>query len=123
MIYGIGCDTEIIERFSDIDKKENLAKKIFTQKEREYIFSKKNFAQTAAGIFCAKESILKALGTGMSGYFFTDFEICHSSKGAPYVKVLKKDEILNKVKYFISISHSGEYATAFAVIETTEDTL
>ena len=123
MIYGIGCDIEAVSRFENVKENEKLISRLFTQKEREYIFFKKNYSQTAAGIFCAKESILKAMGTGMSGYSFLDFEIIHTEKGAPKVNVLSKDAFFKCAKILVSISHESEKAMATAIIELKEEVL
>ena len=44
-----------------------LAEEIFTDREREYCFSRPDPYVHLAGRFAAKEACLKALGTGLSG--------------------------------------------------------
>ncbi|MFI3115766.1 MAG: holo-ACP synthase [Clostridia bacterium] len=105
MIKGIGTDIIEIERIRKAVLKEYFVKRVFTANEIAYAESKGDFAQTFAGIFCAKESIIKAKGRGFP---FHELEILHDENGKPYCS----DE-----KIFISISHCKEYATAMAVIE------
>lgn len=105
MIKGIGTDIIEIARVRKAVSKEHFVNRVFTEKEIEYARSKGDFAQTFAGIFCAKESIIKAWGCGFP---FQEIEILHDENGKPYCK----DQ-----KIFISISHCKEYATAMAVIE------
>ena len=55
----------------------------FTEGERAYIAARARGAQTAAGIFAAKEALVKALGTGFGPLAPADVEITHDTSGAP----------------------------------------
>ena len=100
-------------------------RKIASNEEIEYI-NKSNCEnlrhQRIAALFCVKEAVLKALGTGLSeGISFKDIELKHQSNGKPYVilngKAIEKFNQLFKCKKIeISISHTKNYATAIAVI-------
>lgn len=110
MIKGTGVDIVKVSRV-----KESLAAKVLTGSE-EY----KN-AEHFAGVFAAKEAILKAIGCGISEISFKDIEIIYDHLGAP--KVLFSNSGNQRLKdmksenVFLSISHEREYAVAFAVIE------
>lgn len=106
MILGLGTDIIEISRIEKATKSEHFVKRVFTPNEIEYAKTKSNKAQTYAGLFCAKESIVKALGTGFRELKFHDIEILHDDLGKPYVK---------NFNMIISISHSNEYATATAI--------
>ena len=99
---------------------ENFINKIYTEKEKNYIFSKKNPFQTAAGIYAAKEAVLKALGCGIESLrYFREMEILHGGEGKPCVILLNDlNNLKNKLgeSIYISISHDGEYSTACALI-------
>jgi len=116
----IGIDIVDIRRIAKMDIKE-FCKKVFNEDEAVYIIGKKNPAQSAAGIFAAKEAVVKALGTGfVSDVLYKDIEICHNTKGAPFVMLKNKakaifDDIGEEI--YISISHDGDYATAIALIK------
>lgn len=113
---GLMIGTDIIEiaRVEEAAKKKGFLERIFTPREMEYIQSKNNAPQTIAGLFAAKEAVVKALGTGFSrGVAHKDVEITHTESGAPEVNFKGSPE----VKIFVSISHCREYATAAAVIK------
>lgn len=108
------CEVARIEKSLQIPR---FTKKIFTEKEREYIYSKKCPAEIAAGRFCAKEAFAKALGTGIRGFEFTDIEILNDSLGCPFITVYgKAKELLGNSTATVSISHTEGYATATVII-------
>ena len=115
--WGIGNDIIEIKRIENAVKKENFVKKIFTEKEIEYIISRGERAETYAGKFSAKEAVSKALGTGVRGFSPNDIEILNNELGKPYVIFKNSIEDFNN-KYFveISISHCREYAVSTAII-------
>lgn len=119
MIIGTGTDIIEIIRIEKILGKSNFLRKFFTTKEIEYLSNKK--PESIAGYFCAKEAVAKSLGTGFSGFQFTDIEI-FKFNGAPCVKLHNKawDLATQKgiVSIQISISHCKEYATAIAIAQT-----
>lgn len=108
MFSGIGTDIIEINRIRSAIKNERFLNRVFTKNEIEYANGKKDFAETLSGIFCAKESVVKALGTGFGKIKFHDIEILHDEKNRPF---LADDKIL------ISISHCKNYATAVAFIK------
>jgi holo-[acyl-carrier protein] synthase len=110
MISGIGTDIELINRFKDKGNNKRFLELIFTKKEIEYCSKKKNCPISYAGKFCAKESIIKAMGKKLP---FQDIEIINNKEGKPEVFIQGK---LNK-KIHCTISHSGEYAIAYAIVE------
>lgn len=118
MIIGIGTDIIEIKRIEKAIEKESFLQRIFTQSERNYI--EKMGVQSAAGYFSAKEAVSKALGTGISGFNWTDIEIIKIN-GVPCVNLsngaleISKEKGIEKIH--VSISHSKEYAIAMAVAE------
>jgi len=122
MVLGIGCDIIEISRIKKSLEKEGFLHKHFTEKEIEFIGKKgTHIAATAAGNFCAKEAVVKALGTGFGDIVPGDIEILRKDSGAPYVvlhgEALLEFERLRGLNIFISISHSKEMAIAYVVIE------
>ena len=92
--------------------------KCFTKSEQEYILSKANAAQSAAGIFCAKEAFIKALGVGIGYFSLCDIEIRHEENGKPYMKLYNRAKEMTEGDYvLISISHTGDLAVAQVLIE------
>lgn len=119
MNYFLGLGNDIIEisRIEKAIKNLRFIQKIYTEEEIKLIVSKGNKAETYAGRFAAKESISKALGTGMRKINFSDIEIINNELGKPIVRFKNNIENYNE-KYLvdISISHCREYATSTAII-------
>lgn len=112
---SIGTDIEEISRFSGKSKEKDTAflEQIYTQKEIEYSYKSKNFAQHLCARYCAKEAVVKALSEfGISDVFYGDIEILNHEDGAPYVNLAKYSDL--KIK--ISLSHCKIYAIATALI-------
>lgn len=121
MIIGTGVDILEINRIDNALKKQRFLLRVYTERERAYILSKQTGAETATGIFCAKEAVAKALGTGFSGFGLTDIEILRVPPAQPFVELhggAKERYIsLGGKNVFISISHSKTVATATCIIE------
>ncbi|MEG1527985.1 MAG: holo-ACP synthase [Clostridia bacterium] len=116
----IGVDIIEIDRIAKLINKDFL-NTFFTDKEKEYIITKNNSAQTVAGLFSAKEAISKALGIGLgNGVKLNEMEIDHDIMGKPIVVLYgeAKEELAKYGKEIeISISHNKTSAIAFALIK------
>jgi len=124
LIIGCGIDLVKIERIEKIIKRwgDNFIFRIFTPLEREYCKKKKsNKYQSYAGKFAAKEALLKALGLGLREANWKEIEIKNDELGQPIIDTsgkLKKIVSRKGVsKYFISISHTKDYAVAQVILE------
>jgi len=110
-----------ISRFEKYENDDKFLNKYFSNDEVNYINQKANKLQTMAGIYAAKESILKALGIGIgAGLQLKEVVISHNHLNKPYVEVdATIQHYLDSVgcsNLSISISHDGDYAVAFCVI-------
>lgn len=128
LIVGCGIDLVKIERIEKIIKRwgDNFTSRIFTISEREYCEKKKdNKYQSYAGKFAAKEALLKALGLGLRGVNWKEIEITNNELGQPIIDTSGKlkNIVLTKgvSKYFITISHTKDYAIADVVLESLFD--
>jgi len=128
LIIGCGIDLVKIERIEKIIKKwgNNFILRIFTSSEKEYCEKKKgNKYQSYAGKFAAKEALLKALGLGLREANWKEIEIKNDKLGQPIINTSGKLKNIASIKgvrkYFISISHTKEYAIAQVVLEGTLD--
>jgi holo-[acyl-carrier protein] synthase len=118
MISAIGVDLEQISRLKRAMENPRFLEKCFTESEQKYILSKANAAQSAAGIFCAKEAFIKALGVGIGFFSFCDIEVLHQENGKPYMKLYNRaKEMTEGANVLVSISHTGDLATAQVLIE------
>ncbi len=128
LIVGCGIDLVKIERIEKIIKKwgDNFIFRIFTPLEREYCEIKKgNKFQSYAGKFAAKEALLKALGLGLRGVNWKDIEVLNNKLGQPVIKLTGKLKEITFEKdidrYFLTISHTKEYAIAQVILESRFD--
>ncbi len=123
MIYGTGTDIIEIARIEKVMMRDiGFRDKIFTPLEIDYCESKKNKFQHYAARFSAKESFLKAIGTGWRfGIRFADIEVFHDDLGQPHIRVFgKAKELVNNLgisKIHVSLSHLKEIATAIVILE------
>ncbi len=120
MIIGIGTDITHIERIKKLSPE--IVARILTKPEEDYCGRFSSPFERVAGRFAAKEAILKALGTGWSqGIGWQQIEVLPDSAGVPrvtfYGKALDKFHSLCATHCHLTISHQGDYAVAFAVIE------
>lgn len=123
MIKGIGVDCVSIDHVERCLAKHGFAQRVYTAAELTYIEQKRSAGlQSAAGIFAAKEAVAKALGTGIgSGTSLREIEVTHTAQGAPQIALLG-DTLFNSQKLganciHISITHQGDTAIAFCVLE------
>jgi holo-[acyl-carrier protein] synthase len=78
--------------------------------------------QHVAGLFAAKEAVMKALGTGWAeGVGFRDVEVVRGPAGAPTVRLhgaaAAHAERLGAQRVHLSITHERGHAAAVAILE------
>lgn len=113
-IRGIGTDLCEISRMQVFLDEGRSLRRMFTEDEQAYIRGKgASAAQTIAGLFAAKEAVLKALGTGLT-IPMTDIVITHTELGQPIVTLTGKAAEMGGT-VMVSISHEAGMAAAFAV--------
>jgi phosphopantetheine--protein transferase-like protein len=113
----IGIDMEKISRFENFT--DEGYKRIFSEKEIEYVNQFENKLEHFCGFFCVKEAFVKALDdTGIS---YNKIEVLHNENGKPYINVtpyiysILREHFKSRVE--VSISHCREYATAVVLVE------
>ena len=125
----LGIDIVKIERIVEAMQTAKFLDRVLSPDEKQYALSKSkevtkegfdSVAMTVAGLFAAKEAVLKALQVGMrAGYGFKEVVIDHDQLGAPVVTLSKKlEKVLlakSKTKVYVSIAHDGQYAVANAM--------
>lgn len=112
----VGTDIESVGRFKKlIDFKTKQLKTIFYENEIVYAFNKANSSQSLAGIWCAKEAVVKSFSE-IHLLSIRDVEIICKKGFAP--KVIIHNLKLENINYelSVSISHTNEYANAIAVL-------
>ena len=124
MVFGIGVDIVEIARFERFLNEGNdpLIRRLFTATEIGYCGGKKHAAQHYALRFGAKESFLKALGTGLrDGLSWQDVEVVNDALGKPELRLYGRAEEmfreLGLASCFLSLSHDAGSAVAMVVLE------
>ena len=127
MIFGIGqdlCDSMRIE--ATLEKHgERFKNRIYTKNEIKKCDSRKNYADSYARRFAAKEACSKALGTGFKrGVFYKDIEVVNLKSGKPTIilrggaleqfKLITKNDESAKIE--VSLTDDNKLAMAIVII-------
>lgn len=113
-LRGIGIDLCEVARMQRLLEAGHSLRRMFTGEEEDYIRGKgAGAAQTAAGMFAAKEAVLKALGTGLT-IPMTDIVISHTGLNQP-VATLTGQAAEKGGHILISITHESGMAAGMAV--------
>jgi len=129
MIIGTGTDIIEVDRIEGLLRRRPAPLRIFNEAEieacRSQGFSAKRTTLRLAGLFAAKEAVMKALGTGWTrGAAWTEIAFSHTPEGGPVATLSGKTALLaaeQGVKtVFVSISHTRTLAMAMAVLEGDE---
>lgn len=125
MIAGVGHDVCLIARMEELLQSTHFLDRYFSPEEQAYIQNKGQMAAASmAGIFAAKEALVKALGTGFTSTHLSDIAVLHHSSGAPYYDlrgdIAAKAHQLGIVHVHLSISHDGGIASAVAIAERAD---
>lgn len=124
MIYGIGTDIVAVERIEEALKRfgDRFARRILAAVEWDDFATSTHRARFLAKRFAAKESFVKALGTGMRHpATWHNINVTHDSLGRPgfglepeLAQVLAQCNIRG---HHLSISDEVEMVVAFSVLE------
>lgn len=122
MILGVGVDIVEIRRVKEaMEKHTNFIDRLFSKNEIEYFKVRNLRPEFVAGRFAAKEAVVKAMGTGFSGFEIKDIEIDRTASGKPIVVLRGKAKMIaqkcGNYKIHVSISHSLDNAIAYATME------
>ncbi len=121
VLRGIGVDAVKISRMDTRRMTSHVLKRMFHPQEVEQLESmRQGQAEYLASRFAAKEALVKALGTGFKG--ISPAEICVIVNDAGKPEFLLSDELkdklaINSVGLHLSLTHEGDLAIAFVVVE------
>ncbi|MCG9889836.1 MAG: holo-ACP synthase [Thermosynechococcaceae cyanobacterium MS004] len=121
VLVGLGHDIQIIHEMEQAEGLQ-IPGLFFTEAEFAYCHSKKLPFQSMAGLFSAKEALFKAL-QGLISFYWTDAEILHRPNRAPYFAfhgVLAEEMTRQQLQAHVSISHSGDYASAIVILSLAD---
>ncbi|MGN0746886.1 MAG: holo-ACP synthase [Aristaeellaceae bacterium] len=112
MCKGLGLDLCGIPRMEPLLADGRFLARYFTGEEAAYIRSRgAGAAQSMAGIWAAKEALLKAAGRGLS-LPLAEIEVCHDPSGQPFYRLHGTAAEALPGAFLLSITHEGDMAAA-----------
>ena len=122
-LLGHGIDLVSTARLGDLAQRhgDRFYERVFTAAERAYCEkSVKRRMEHLAGRFAAKEAVLKALGTGLTGGIaWTEVEVVRAPSGQPGVRLTGRAAQIAAERgvttWWLSISHIESHAVASAI--------
>ena len=122
MITGIGTDICMISRMKRAVANDRFIRRVFADEEIDYAMSQGEPARHFASAFAAKEALAKASGLGMFGMGLTGAWVRRTKRG-PIIMMSGETKLKLKEtgtdKCWLSLSHEGDIAIAFVVLEAT----
>lgn len=121
MIVGIGVDMCSVARVRKAVANAHFIERVFSPEEIEYANSQGDPARHYASAYAAKEALAKASGFGMFGMGINSSWVERTESG-PVVRC--DEELLDKLKkrgarkILLSLTHEGDFALAFLVLES-----
>lgn len=115
-VMGVGLDLCGIPRMAELLTEGRFLTRYFTQEEQAYIHAcGVCAAQSMAGIWAAKEALMKTVGRGVS-LPPLEIEVLHSPLGQPYYRLAGKAlEAIQGGDVMLSITHEGDMAAAVCI--------
>jgi len=110
--YGVGVDSEVIDRWRRRLPSLRRSARLFTEREHAYCERFADPAPVYAGSWCAKEAVFKAVSR-FGTLTLDQIEIERLPSGCPCVHLPRTLAALVRVR--VSITHDTERAVAFAV--------
>ena len=122
VILGIGTDIVECPRIGKMIQQygELFLRRVYTDREVRYCQSRRHAIEHFAGLWAAKQAVMKAMGFASSrGISSTDIEIRAGADGLPQVliggaakEVAREREVAD---ILVTLSHCRTYATAYAL--------
>lgn len=115
-VVSVGVDLVDVARIRAVVRRdpERFARRVLTDAERAYCFSRPDPAPHVAARFAAKEAVIKCLGGGCG---LRDIEVVRAATGFPSIALRGRAVArANGRRVLVSLSHLKDLATAFAVL-------
>ncbi len=120
MILGVGVDMCRIARMSRLVSDRHFLERVFSDEEIAYALARPDPARHLAASFAAREAFSKASGVNLARVVFRGVSVRRSDRG-PSIKLGRMDlsirQLVEGHRFHLSLSHDGEYAVAFVVME------
>ncbi len=126
-VVGVGVDAVDVARFRRVlDRRPRLAARCFTPAEQSDASGSSDAVPSLAARFAAKEAVMKALGSGLGSFAWTDVEVRRTrgrgaTRNAPYLVLHGAASTLAGRRgagtLHLSLTHTDGVAIAFVVAE------
>lgn len=116
---AVGVDLVDVGRVRDVLNRhpERFSRKVLSESEANYCFSRPDPAPHIAARFAAKEAVIKCLGGGCS---LNEIEVVRALSGFPSIRLSGRAAKRAAGRtVLISLSHLEHLATAFAILTDT----
>lgn len=114
-VVAISRIQQAVERFGD-----RFLRRIYTAEELDYSLADAHKWEHLAARFAAKEAASKALGTGMAGVGWKDFEVRRLPSGKPTLRLSGRAAEIAAAQglddWSVSLAHDGEAHVAVATV-------
>lgn len=120
VICGVGTDIVEIVRIREAVEKwgDHFLRKVFSENEITYCYSKNDPALHLAARFAAKEACIKALSTSITDHMsMKDIEVSNDPSGKPLINVNRNEISSGRIILHLSLSHERHYAVATVIAE------
>ncbi len=121
-VVGHGADLVEVERIGAMldEHGQRFLDRCFTPAEQAYKADSRRRVEHLAARFAAKEAVLKALGTGLTGGIaWTDIEVVNAPSGAPRIALrgaaADAAATLGATSWVVSLSHTETHALASVI--------
>lgn len=126
-IRGIGIDAVAIDRMDITRMGMHVVSRMFNEAEVAEVTTlpPARKAEFLASRFAAKEAFVKALGTGFRGVSPRDIAVVVDDSGKPSLRIEEEPYErlhLEKIAINLSVTHEGNLAIAFVVLEDIDGT-
>ncbi|AXQ57368.1 MULTISPECIES: holo-ACP synthase [Streptomyces] len=116
-VLCVGTDlVDVADMRATLTRQPRFRTKAFTEAERAYCEIPEDPAERYAVRFAAKEAVLKALGTGLSGAALTEIEVRRAPEGKPSLLLTGRAAALAQAagvhSWLISLTHTATRAHA-----------
>ena len=114
-LRGIGLDICGIDRMAQQLDNTHFLQRILTKEEIAYLRGRgASAADTLAGLYAAKEAIVKALGCGIA-FPLTEIAISHTAQGQPTAVLSGEAALRYPGHLLLTITHDAGVAAASAL--------
>ncbi len=125
-VIGVGTDLVDIDRFRAVlQRRPSMARRLFTDVERNYAQRAVDPVPRLAARFAAKEATLKSLGLGLGGMRMSEIEVLRDHNGQPRLLLhgaaCSVAAARNVGHWLVSLSHTDRLAQATVLALPADD--